>query len=1089
MPDRRRRRRRSGGSDRPEWEPRPEREPRPGRAPREPRADDAGADREPRGAGDPDADGPGTGGDVADALAEYERRRDELIRARRRDRDARTGASRSDAIFGGAVFGEEGDEAPPREHEPKPRAARRGGAANPNPRPGAGTPRPDPTPAPNPQPRSGPGGGRGSGLGQGSGPGGGSVGVAAAGLSRAYSPHTPREIRRDGPVAWAMRGYRRFRRSLRENLTAYGHRYNTVGRNAATEPKPFLLWLVDLPRLIGMWAGHLDYRSTRAATLLYRDLRSRPPRILWNPAETLSPHVAFTVPTTADLNPVWRWPAVREWVREFRTDWRSAFGLLGAAVGAALLGAREEFAAELAAVGDRTGRGLAWTQAQATRFDSLFRTAGRRDDRAWWFACGTGMCGLTLTSLLFLWDEPARAETAAAPFGGAIAPDADGDFGAEADPGLVPDAALAVDSWPDPDGDPDADFDLADPHDPEPVLSGEGSSLDDPWGGDADPSLVARADSDAGPRSDSETYGGLGNPFADWNSGLDELEPAPEAYVRPPETLAAQLRIGLERTELPPGELSYAPPDDDAVIEVAAAPVRTALPRDAGGWDEPRRSDPRGRDQAAPLPPAYVGVEPGEDPLFLDRPGDRIDAGFAPLTASDVPTDGVPAAAGAGLKVTREAPASAGFGSPHTYDLWVENVGDAPAAAVVEEAVGPGVRVTDADPPAAFLPGEDRPAAGGPGGRGEVGGGTLTWDLRDLPPGGVRRLSVTVHPLPRSTGNADQADRDGGPADAAFTTEARVTGRWAVAAATAVSDPAPAEPPPAVDFPADDFPDSFPDLTEPDARDEPPPAEPTESWPPDWPSDRPPVNDFEPVSEAGENPRDDFGEDLFDPSFDAEPLPEEPRIEEPTGEPPAFEEPDLSDEPAPRGWEPERDWEPEPLRDDGVRPAQILTPEPPDEPEPPVEEPPVEEPPVEEPPVEEPVVEEPVVAEPADEEPLADENSGAAPRLRVTLAGPREVRSGEDVRMIVTVANEGRGPAEAVTIACPVPAGLRHPGGRLVRCVLGELAPGEVRTASFIARAVSTGPARPELTVTARGGLIAAVTTPLTVRPTAAVCP
>ena len=36
---------------------------------------------------------------------------------------------------------------------------------------------------------------------------------------------------------------------------------------------------------------------------------------------------------------------------------------------------------------------------------------------------------------------------------------------------------------------------------------------------------------------------------------------------------------------------------------------------------------------------------------------------------------------------------------------------------------------------------------------------------------------------------------------------------------------------------------------------------------------------------------------------------------------------------------------------------------------------------------------------------------------------------------------------------------------------------------TFIARAVAPGPADPELTVTARGGLIAAVSAPLTVLP------
>lgn len=187
---------------------------------------------------------------------------------------------------------------------------------------------------------------------------------------------------------------------------------------------------------------------------------------------------------------------------------------------------------------------------------------------------------------------------------------------------------------------------------------------------------------------------------------------------------------------------------------------------------------------------------------------------------------------------------------------------------------------------------------------------------------------------------------------------------------------------------------------------------------------------------------------------------EEPTVEEPI------------EEPAPRpSWEPDVTWEPQPLNDPEVIPVQKLEREPEPQPAPTATPDPVEQfdPPSER------------IREQNPEPPVA------APRLRVTLAGPQGVRAGQDVRLTVTVTNEGRGPAEAVTIACPVPAGLRHPEGKLVRCMLGELSPGEVRTASFIARAVTPGPAGPELTVTARGGLVAAVTTPLTVRP--ASCP
>ena len=92
----------------------------------------------------------------------------------------------------------------------------------------------------------------------------------------------------------------------------------------------------------------------------------------------------------------------------------------------------------------------------------------------------------------------------------------------------------------------------------------------------------------------------------------------------------------------------------------------------------------------------------------------------------------------------------------------------------------------------------------------------------------------------------------------------------------------------------------------------------------------------------------------------------------------------------------------------------------------------------------------------------------------MTLAGPPAAAAGGDVRLIVTVTNEGAAAAEAVTVTCPIPAGLRHPRGTVVRCVLGEMAPGETRTATLVARVTAAGGSvRPTAEVTARGGLIA----------------
>ena len=1091
MSDRRRRRpRRARDRDREPFGPREDRLEHSGRA--EPARDETPED--------------GGGAEIPDAVAEYERRRDELLAARRREREDR----------------DEGDDR-------EPRARTRSGGT------------------PNPAPRRDSGSGEGEGDRAGFAANGTFTAAAfASGTTSSSSPsprrsataaflsdgdaddetdldeppaaetvaadpgrRTPIQVRRDGPAAWAGRGYRRFRRGLKANLTAYGHRYNSTGNEGASYSKPFLLTLIDLPRLTGMWVGHLDYRATRAVTLLFRELRERPPRIEWHPsAETLTPLVMFTVPGAADLDPIWRWPKVNAWLHELRTDWRVALGGLGAAAAAAAANAKAEAAADLAAVSDRASRGLAWTQTQASRFDRLF---GRGDrDRAWWFACGTGLAGLALTSLLFFLEPgDARADLAAAetgrPFVAVRTPAPDFDAASDpGDPGNVPDAALRAPGpedrdpglgWDEPDefpppGDRAADefgpapgrgFETEpEPNDPEPIEIAGATSADpvDPLGGRPDPF--------AGLTEEADDLGDPGGAGVAWGSSARDARPS------------ADLLIGLERAGLPPGEVDYVPPDDDTP---ATARARRAGPfdpsaLDPGGW---LRSRFRDRPRSPRLPPEYVGADPADanaaDPGAADPDRDDADRfgwnGSVPdpgaagpvgdrFAAADVPDDAVPTDAGFGLRLSRR-PVSDGIaaggprpGRPYRYELWVENDGDAAAVAGVEEAVGPGVRVTDADPPAEFVP--SRPAADGS----EVGGGTLRWPDAAVPPGGARRLTVTVVPLP----GFDPAVGGGGGGEEgpAFGATARVLGAISVASATSVVRPEP-DPPAEPDWlrePAPPADDPWPG--------DPSPADP---WPVETvPVGTVPVDDFaDPGFDADPGPETDSSFET-DPSFDAEPLPRErptdppadPEPEAWSAEPPAEPVPEeWSAEPAAEPWpaEPEpREWPAEPVDDWAAEPE----PEPEEVADPPTYDYEEETEPDFAPPPPRPLPDSAV--RPAQILTSDDDDADGEPRLRVTVAGPRSARVGQDVRLIVRVENQGDGVAEAVTVSCPVPPGLRHPRGRTVRCPLGELGPGEVRTATFIARVTGGGTEiRPSLTVTARGGLVAKVAAPLSVAP------
>ena len=104
---------------------------------------------------------------------------------------------------------------------------------------------------------------------------------------------------------------------------------------------------------------------------------------------------------------------------------------------------------------------------------------------------------------------------------------------------------------------------------------------------------------------------------------------------------------------------------------------------------------------------------------------------------------------------------------------------------------------------------------------------------------------------------------------------------------------------------------------------------------------------------------------------------------------------------------------------------------------------------------------------------LASETEAVAapvPALRVTTAGPRRARAGEEVELRITVRNTGDVPLSGVTVRADVPDGLDHPDGRRVVSRVGALAPGEMRTVLLIGRAVRSGTVAGVATVTSAEG-------------------
>ncbi len=67
------------------------------------------------------------------------------------------------------------------------------------------------------------------------------------------------------------------------------------------------------------------------------------------------------------------------------------------------------------------------------------------------------------------------------------------------------------------------------------------------------------------------------------------------------------------------------------------------------------------------------------------------------------------------------------------------------------------------------------------------------------------------------------------------------------------------------------------------------------------------------------------------------------------------------------------------------------------------------------------------------------------PELQLELSGPRQVRIGETINLIIRITNVGSGLANNVLLYDPLPAELRHPAGSEVEFDVGELQPNETR--------------------------------------------
>lgn len=470
-----------------------------------------------------------------------------------------------------------------------------------------------------------------------------------------------------------------FRKWLKD-LLQYGRR----GVQTPDDGKPPLLWMADLPRLGSMWLGHFWFRT-------WLDLRSLPPRVIYDPREVFSPYAEFVRPTV--LSPIRPLRRTREAFASFRT-WLAEGGVeravarLGAGFAGGIAGLFGAVALGTGRVCTAVATGVAsvfGASAIATALglnaagvgvrNAAHRTAvgaarlrdglaggftdfaGRfRSPReiAWTFATLTGTTGLILLMVLQSSGVTAppkpiqpAAHVAQRPLAAAIAQ-------------TEPEAADQYGGLPDPFGD-----DAPVPEQSEPIFQ------DDPFGPVEEPPAVADLDAE------------------------------------------------VERATLPPAVARFNLPDDDEQFVVESR----------GADASPELAEFPADDWLLALP-RHDAVSHTVVPAAYREPTDAAPAVAALPGPSPTGDEFTPATRSVAVAVTKTQPAEARSGELLWYDLVVTNrTAELIPAVVVEEHVADPHRVADARPAASF---DD---------------GTLSWQLDALRPGEERRLSVAVYPM------------------------------------------------------------------------------------------------------------------------------------------------------------------------------------------------------------------------------------------------------------------------------------------------------------------------------------------------------
>ena len=95
-----------------------------------------------------------------------------------------------------------------------------------------------------------------------------------------------------------------------------------------------------------------------------------------------------------------------------------------------------------------------------------------------------------------------------------------------------------------------------------------------------------------------------------------------------------------------------------------------------------------------------------------------------------------------------------------------------------------------------------------------------------------------------------------------------------------------------------------------------------------------------------------------------------------------------------------------------------------------------------------------------------------APKLRLEMVGPDEVKLGEEVSYRYVITNDGSGEARDVFVRTVLPAsgGLKHPQGRDLEYEIGNMTPGQQRELVLAVVAAEPGEYKTEAEVSATGG-------------------